>query len=101
MDLTFTFIVAFAIVLLLLFVAIKYIISEKNKNKKLQEELESQQQNLITLYRHAEEIAEIEKDKSRTDKVIEEAKSDEEVLDIINTIVTINNSRVRNNKKDK
>lgn len=95
MDLTFTFIVAFAVVLLLLFVAIKYIISEKNKNKKLQEELESQQQNLITLYRHAEEIAEIEKDKSRTDQIIEEAKSDEEILDIINTVVAVNNSRVR------
>lgn len=101
MDLTFTFIVAFAVVLLLLFVAIKYIINEKNKNKKLQEELESQQQNLITLYRHAEEIAEIEKDKSRTDQIIEEAKSDEEILDIINTVVAVNNSRVRNNKKDK
>lgn len=101
MNLTFTFIVAFAVVLLLLFVAIKYIISEKKKNKKLQEELESQQQNLITLYRHAEEIAEIEKDKSRTDKIIEEAKSDEEILDIINTVVAVNNSRVRNNKKDK
>lgn len=95
MDLTFTFIVAFAVVLLLLFVAIKYIISEKNKNKKLQEELESQQQNLITLYRHAEEIAEIEKDKSRTDQIIEESKSDEEIIDIINTIVAVNNSRVR------
>lgn len=101
MNLTFTFVVAFAVVLLLLFVAIKYIISEKNKNKKLQEELKIQQQNSILLYKHAEEIAEIEKDKNLTDQVIEEAKSDEEILDIINTIVAINNSRVRNNKKDK
>lgn len=95
MNLTLTFAIAFAVILLLLFFALKYIVSEKNKNKKLQEELEAQQKNLISLYKHAEEIAAIEKDKSKTDQKIEEAKSDEEVLDIINTIVSINNNRVR------
>ena len=101
MNLTLTFIIAFVIVLLLLIVISKYLIKEKKETKKLQEELATQQQNIITLYKHAEEIAEIEKDKNRTDRVIEEAKSDEEVLDIINTIVAVNNGRVRNNKKDK
>ena len=95
MNLTLTFAIAFAVVLLLLFYAVKYIVSERNKNKKLQEELEAQQKNLINLYKHAEEIAAIEKDKSKTDQNIEEAKSDEEILDIINTILSINNNRVR------
>jgi len=95
MNLTLTFAIAFAVILLLLFFALKYIVSERDKNKKLQEELEAQQKNLINLYKHAEEIAAIEKDKSKTDQKIEEAKSDEEVLDIINTIVSINNNRVR------
>lgn len=101
MNITVTLLIGFVILVFFLIIAIKYLVKDKKEIKKLQEDLAAQQQNIIMLYKHAEEIAEIEKDKNHTDRVIEEAKSDEEILDVINTIVSINNNRVRNNKKDK
>jgi len=101
MNLTLTLLIAFLVVFFLLIVVAKYLVKERKETKELKEKVETQQQNLVELYKHAEEIAEIQKDKSRTDNVIEEAKSDEEVLDIINTIVAINNNRVSDNKKNK
>ena len=95
MSATLIIIIVIAVLFILLAVAMKIISNQIKETKKLKAELEAQQQNLITLYKHAQEIAEIEKDKNRTDQIIEEAKSDEEVIDIINTIININNGRVR------
>ena len=95
MSATLIIIIVIAVLFILLAVAMKIISNQIKETKKLKAELEVQQQNLITLYKHAQEIAEIEKDKNRTDQIIEEAKSDEEVIDIINTIININNGRVR------
>ena len=82
-----------------LIVTIKLLIEHKKEIKSLKEELEAQQQNIISLYKHAEEIAEIEKDRRKTDEEINESKTDEEMLDIINTVIAVNNNRVQNNSK--
>lgn len=82
-----------------LIVTIKLLIEHKKEIKSLKEELEVQQQNIISLYKHAEEIAEIEKDRRKTDEEINESKTDEEMLDIINTVIAVNNNRVQNNSK--
>jgi predicted Holliday junction resolvase-like endonuclease len=95
MSATLIIIIVIAVLFILLAVAVKIISNQVKETKKLKADLDAQQQNLITLYKHAQEIAEIEKNKNRTDQVIEEAKSDEEVIDIINTIININNGRVR------
>ena len=76
------------------FITIRVLKKQSDENKKLREENEKQQKNIIYLYQHAQEIAAIEKDRKETDRDIQEAKTDEEVLNIINTIVTINNTRV-------
>lgn len=81
-------------------VAIKLLIEQKKEIETLKDELNTQQQNIISLYKHAEEIAEIEKDRRKTDEKINESKTDEEMLDIINTVIAINNSRVQNNSKN-
>ena len=95
MSLTLIIIIVIAVLVIFLGISLKVISNQIKENKKLKADLELQQQNLIALYKHAEEIAKIEKDKNSTDQKIEEAKNDEEVLDIINTIISINNSRVR------
>ena len=90
-------------IILLLFIVVIItlkIIFKQNKDKKaLEEKLKSEQDNILYLYKHAEEIAEIEKDRSKTDREIGEAKSDEEVLDIINSVIAVNNGRVRDDEK--
>jgi hypothetical protein len=47
------------------------------------------------LVQHAEEIAEIESDQSKVQEEIHNAKTDEEVADIINAIININNAKLR------
>lgn len=84
-------IIALIAVIIILFLSLK---SDKKKIKELSESIEAQQRNILYLYRHAEEVAEIEKDKNAVEGKIKEAKSDEEVLNIINTIISINNDKL-------
>ena len=63
-------------------------------NAALKRTIKAQKQNLVYIMHHAEELAEIQKHKAKTDIAIEEAKTDEEILEIINTIVNGNNERV-------
>ena len=70
MSATLIIIIVIAVLFILLAVAMKIISDQIKETKKLKAELETQQQNLITLYKHAQEIAEIEKDKNRTDQII-------------------------------
>ena len=79
---------------LALFLTINVLKKQSDENKRLKEENEKQQKNIIYLYQHAQEIVAIEKDRKKTDRDIQGAETDEEILDIINSIVAINNSRV-------
>ena len=84
-------ILALIVVIVIMFLSLK---SDKKKIKELSESIEAQQRNILYLYRHAEEVAEIEKDKNAVEGKIKEAKSDEEVLNIINTIISVNNDKL-------
>lgn len=84
-------ILALIAVIIIMFLSLK---SDKKKIKELSESIEAQQRNILYLYRHAEEVAEIEKDKNAVEGKIKEAKSDEEVLNIINTIISVNNDKL-------
>lgn len=68
-----------------------------DENNKLHVDIEMQQENLVQLFKHSVEIAEIEKNRKETDQDICGAKSNEEILDIINTVLRSNNDRVRDN----
>lgn len=84
------------LILVIMFLLLK---NTKKEKKSLEDELKKQQQNLLYLYKHAEEIALIEKDKSKISKDIKECKNDKEALDIINTIINLNNNRVQDTPK--
>lgn len=61
----------------------------------LEVELQAQKANLAFMVRHAEELAQIKKDQKTTGQKIAEAKTDEEIIDIINAVIASNNDRVR------
>ena len=89
-----------AIALLTISLAVGYVgaklIKSKDKEIKLLEgELEQAKTNIAYLYRNAKEIAKIEKDEKKVSEEIKNAKSDEEIFDIINTVIAANNDRVR------
>ena len=87
--------VVIVVLILLLVIVSKILSSLKKENKRLEGELEQAKTNIAYLYRNAKEIAKIEKDEKKVSEEIKNAKSDEEIFDIVNTVIAANNSRVR------
>lgn len=90
--------VSFALFVILAFAvyaAIKSLHKKNQEIKHLEGEIQKQKENMAYLVKHAQEIAEIEKDQDKVQEEIQNAKSDEEVADIINAIININNSKLR------
>ena len=87
---------AVIVVLILVLVIISKTLSSVRKEKKrLEGELEQAKTNIAYLYRNAKEIAKIEKDEKKVSEEIKNAKSDEEIFNIVNTVIAANNARVR------
>lgn len=80
---------------LVCFILLKLYLSERAKRKKAEEDKKQLQKNISYLVHHAEELANIRLEKEKKDKELEEAKTDEEVSDIVNAIINGNNDRVR------
>lgn len=92
-------VITITILVLVLLLLLKILKSERERNKKLLLDIESQKKNIVALYKHAEEIADIEKNRRKRESELKEAKTDEEIISIINTIININNDRVCNNSQ--
>lgn len=72
------------------------LLQEKTKEiEELSSELADQKSNVAYIVHHAEELAVIEHDAKEEGIKIAEAKTDEEIADIISAIISANNNRVR------
>lgn len=88
--------IAIYIVLICIIVFVSRICRKLQAEKTaLEVELQALKANLAFMVRHAEELAQIKKDQKTTDQKIAEAKTDEEIIDIINAVIASNNDRVR------
>ena len=77
-----------------LIITISVLKKQSDENKKLREETENQQKNIIYLYKHAQEIAEITSEANKLEGKINNAKTDEEIIDVINSVINNNNSKL-------
>lgn len=77
-----------------IYALIKRVFALNDELKTTKAELEKQKANCIYLVKHAQELAKVETSEDSIDHAIEEAKTDEEVIDIINTVINANNNRV-------
>ena len=77
------------------YVALKISKTQKNEIKRLSAQLESQKRVSENLVKHAQELSKIKGDKEEVAQKISEAKTDEEVNDIISNLIRANNNRVR------
>lgn len=92
---TILILILIIIVLLLVIIVTAKICRKLQEDKsKLEIELSRQKSNAVYLVKHAEELAQIQKDEKVIENKIDGAKSDEEILNIINTIIDANNSRL-------
>ena len=69
----------------------------KEENRLLEGKLSSARSNVEQLTKYIQNTDKIRKDEKKIAEKIEDAKTDEEVHDIINDIIALNNSRVQNN----
>lgn len=101
MSLKLIIIMSAVILIELLVIVISILCNKSLKKEKniLMAKVEVQKQNLLYFYKHVEELAVIEKDKKHFEKTIKDTKNDEEILDVINTIISINNSKLQNSVK--
>lgn len=83
------------VLILLLVIVSKTLSSLKKENKRLEGELEQAKTNIAYLYRNAKEIAKIEKDENKFSEEIKNAKTDEEIFNVVNAVIAANNNRVR------
>ena len=87
--------VFFLLTIITAWVAIKALKADGEEIEHLQGEVKKQKQNMAYFVQHAEEIAKIKNEEAKVQEEIHNAKTDEEVADIINAIININNARVR------
>lgn len=95
MKLTLILLLVIIALLVIIIAVTKIALKTKVANSQLKSELKKQKENTVYLAQHAEELAQIQTDSQQTENQINGAKSDEEVLNIINSIVDANNSRLR------
>lgn len=82
-------------------IGIIYVLSKDKKAKKkeieqLKNQLESANENLCAMKDYIEKILAIKRDTQTTVEKIKEAKTDEEVINILADIISANNNRVQN-----
>lgn len=82
----------------IIYVLIKDLQAQKKENQNLNNRLESARINIEQLSAFVDKLLEIKTDEKSVSQKIKEAKSDEEVFNIITDIVGANNNRVQNNK---
>ena len=95
MSITITLAVACVIFVLFTFIVASRCKRLQQENKSQKEEIEKQKEIVVEVYKHAEEVAKIKKDQSQVNQKINEAKTDEEISNIISGILASNNSRLR------
>lgn len=100
MTMTVTLLIAIAVLILIIFVIGHICKGLQEENTKLKDENTQQKATIVEMYHHAEELAQIQQDKSDVNKKINEAKTDEEITGIINSIVHTNNDKLRNKAKE-
>lgn len=97
------FIITLVVVIMLLMVLLIYIANltktARQENKELKEEVAAEKERIGYLMRHIEELSKIKQEEKTISNKIEEAKTDEEISDIVSAIINVNNSKLQNNKK--
>ena len=95
MNLTLTLFITVAILVVILFACANQGIKDRKHIKKLEAEIEKYKESVL---KYLSELALIKKDGAEIEHRIEGAESDEEIIDILDDIISSNNNRVQNNQ---
>lgn len=79
----------------LVIIFIKCLISSSMKNKELKKQLQARNENIKQLLTHSEKLVTINQEKTDVYKQLAEAKSDEEINQIIANLISSNNNKLQ------
>ena len=85
---------AIVILTAVVWIEFKQIKQLKERKKALETSYQDAQRNIAYLVKHQKEIEEIKTEEGEKLEQIAEAKTDEEIFEIVNSIVAINNSKL-------
>lgn len=69
------------------------------ENFELKESVNKQNKTIADLLRYAEEVAAISQDKGKVENAIQNAKTNEELVNIANAIISVNNDKLQKQTK--
>lgn len=95
MNLTLTLVLTIAILILILIAVIQVAIKEKKQIKDYKNIIAAKDNVINTLYKNAEKVIEIHKEKAATLEELENAETEEEELAIIGNVINANNNHVQ------
>lgn len=99
---TFSIVLTVAVVFLIMASVIHSLFQKlkdfKNVVKELERELANKEINISYLVKHSQELANILQNNTEIQNKIDEAKTDEEINNIVAAVVAANNDRVQDNK---
>lgn len=102
MSTALTIIIALITLIVILIAAIVEISKQQKETKcritELERELANKEINISYLVKHSQELANILQNNTEIQNKIDEAKTDEEINDIVAAVIAANNDRVQNNK---
>ena len=98
MNVTFTLIVIIAVLVFILYAVVYRAIGIKKDVQRLEKLLSEYKESLCE---YMTELAIIKKDGTTVQKEIENAETEEEIIDILGDIISRNNNRVQNDKAKK
>ncbi len=102
MSTAITIIAALITLIVILIAAIVEICKQQKETKcriaELERELANKEINISYLVRHSQELANILQNNAEIQNKIDEAKTDEEINNIVAAVVAANNDRVQDNK---
>lgn len=98
MNVTFTLIVIIAVLVFILYAVVYRAIGMKKDVQKLEKLLSEYKESLCE---YMTELAIIKKDGATVQKEIQNAETEEEIIDILGDIISRNNNRVSDNKAKK
>lgn len=75
--------------------------AERRKNKELEKEVRIKQKELEAVFEYESETQKIKNEKSSKEKEVQNAKSDKDILDCVNSVIADNNSVVDKQLRNK
>ena len=91
---TTTLILVIAVLIVILIGVTKAALNERKEKNQYKTQLESKNKTIAYLYNHSEEISAINAEANKLEGKINNAKTDEEIADIINSVINNNNSKL-------